>query len=260
VAFKDVFNAMKISENQIGLSWIGQAGFVIKTASRTIAIDPYLTNSVYRNFKSECGFGFKRLSPILFEPQDIIFDYLFASHEHGDHLDVDAVLPLTNNGITRLYTNEESAAIAVGLGVPAERIVRLEKGQRLQLDGFSVVIIPADHGDLSPNALGFLFDFGFASIYYSGDTAYNPVMLKVAIDLKPDIALLPINGAFGNLDARTATLLACDLRAKVCIPHHFWTFPMHLGNPQEAIELFQQFAPACDLVLQTPGDVLLYPG
>lgn len=259
MAFIDDFNAIELMEGKICITWIGQAGFLIKTARKVIAIDPYLTDSVYELFKADYGYGFKRLTPALFKPTELTVDYLFSSHEHGDHMDVEAIFPMTDNSITKLYANRESTEVAIEKGVPLWKIETIEKGDQIQLDEIKVTVLCADHGELSPNAMGFLFDFGFAKIYYSGDTAYNKNILQQAIDSQPDIALLPINGAFGNLDAREAALFANDLKAKICIPHHFWTFPMHLGNPQQAIELFPQLAPSCKLVMQTPGETLFYP-
>lgn len=259
MGYIEIFNAIKVRDDQICIIWLGQAGFLIKTAQKTIAIDPYLTDSVYEYFKADHGYGFKRMSPALIPPCELAVDYLFSSHEHGDHMDTGAIFPLMNNERTKLYANQESAAIAIENGVPPTKIVTIKSGDQIDLDGFYVTALSADHGDLSPNAMGFMFDFGFAKVYYSGDTAYNKKVLQKAIEMHPDIALLPINGAFGNLDAHDAALLANSLSAKICIPHHFWTFPMHMGDPQQAIELFPILAPDCELHMQTPGEGLLFP-
>ncbi len=114
--------------------------------------------------------------------------------------------------------------------------------------------LAAQHGDLSPEAMGFLFDFGFIRIYYSGDTAYDLPMLAPALKARPELVLLPINGAYGNLNAVEAAKLANNLGAKVCIPHHFWTFSIHLGSPQEFIGAMAEYAPGCELHMLTPGE------
>jgi L-ascorbate 6-phosphate lactonase len=102
--------------------------------------------------------------------------------------------------------------------------------------------------------MGFLFDFGFGRIYYSGDTAYDLEALALALAFRPDVALLPINGAYGNLNAVEAAMLANAVNAKVLIPHHFWTFPIHMGNPQGLIETLPEHASGCALRILTPGE------
>jgi L-ascorbate 6-phosphate lactonase len=262
MAFKAYLRDIKVEPDSLGIFWLGQAGFLIKTpAGKVIVVDPYLSDYVYKLLGKEHGYGFKRMTPPLFDPGDIKIDWLFASHEHGDHLDVDALQLLLKDGHTPLYTNTESARIISEAGAPKVSVHVLHKGEMHDFGEFKLIVTTADHGDLCPDALGFIFDFGFTRVYYSGDTAYNKKVLQQAIDLKPEVALLPINGAFGNLNAVEAAKLADDLGSRVCIPHHFWTFPLHngeKGTPMDAIEAFPKFAPDCELVMRYPGEAYIY--
>ena len=241
---------------------MGQAGFLLKTpGNKVIAIDPYLTDYVYKLLKKDYGYGFKRMTASVFKPGEIEIDYLFSSHEHGDHLDVDAIFELLNNKRTMLYANAESKKIAVGAGVPEEKITLIKKDMAISFDEFELIVTTADHGEICNDAMGFIFDFGFLKVYYSGDTCYNVKVLKKAIDLKPQVALLPINGAFGNLNAEDAAKLANLMQSKVCIPHHFWTFPLHKGekgDPIDAIKAFPEYAPDCRLVMLSPGEAFMF--
>ena len=70
------------AKGQVALFWLGQAGFLIKTASgRTIAIDPYFTDHVRYTLNN---IGFKRLTPALCGADEIEFDALLISHEPED--------------------------------------------------------------------------------------------------------------------------------------------------------------------------------
>jgi len=262
MTFKAYMDSIRVKPGSICIVWLGQAGFLLKAPNgKVIAIDPYLTDYVYKLFHKEHGYGFKRMTAPVFRPGDIEIDYLFSSHEHGDHLDVDAVAKLLNNKRTVLFANKESMKIAAEAGVPLDKIKIIRKDMTIDFDEFKLIITTADHGELCRDAMGFIFDFGFVRIYYSGDTAYNKDVLQKAIDVKPEIALLPINGAFGNLNAEEAAKLADDMHSKVCIPHHFWTFPLHKGekgDPMDAIELFPKFAPDCKLVMLYPGEAYIY--
>ncbi len=235
---------------------------MLKTpGNKIIAIDPYLTDYVYKLLNKEYGYGFKRMTASVFKPGEIDIDYLFSSHEHGDHLDVDAILELLSNRSAMLYANAESKKIAVGTGVPQEKITLIKKDMAISFDEFELVVTAADHGEFCNDAMGFIFDFGFAKVYYSGDTCYNVKVLKKAIDLKPQVALLPINGAFGNLNAEDAAKLANLMQSKVCIPHHFWTFPLHKGekgDPIDAIKAFPEYAPDCRLIMLSPGEAFMF--
>lgn len=257
--FSEKIEELKVQQGTVAVVWIGQAGFLLKTAGgKTILIDPYLTDYVYKLFAADEGLAFKRLSAPLFEPGEIEPDLLLISHEHGDHLDMEALPVFLENGKTQCYANQVCIEEAKKAGIPTERMHCIEKSKTYDLGEFRLITLDCDHGELSPQALGLMLDFGFTKVYYSGDTSYNLSRLQGAIALRPEVALLPINGAFGNLDAEEGAKFAADLRAKACIPHHFWTFPKHLGNPIEALETFPKYAPDCRLDMYTPGDILIY--
>ena len=61
----DAITKRQIREGIIGIFWLDQAGFAIKTAlGRIIAIDPYLSNSCHRLLQNY-GYGFKRIMHLL---------------------------------------------------------------------------------------------------------------------------------------------------------------------------------------------------
>ena len=258
--FADTFNALKVKKGTVAVAWAGQAGFIFKTAGgKVIAIDPYLSDYVYECFKEQEGLGYKRLSPPLFDVGDIGIDVLLSSHEHGDHLDMISIPKIMADKKTVCYANGPSMAIAKEAGLDMSRFTLTHIGDEFDMGEFALRILDCDHGELCPEATGLMLDFGFGKIYYSGDTCYNKEALKAAIAEQPEVALLPINGAYGNLDSKDASLLAADLGAKYCIPHHFWTFANHFGNPREAIDEFPKNAPGCVLQMMTPGEIFVYP-
>ena len=79
--FSEKIKNLKVEPGSVCVVWIGQAGFLLKTAGgKTIVIDPYLTDYVYKLFREEEGLAFKRLSVPLFEPDEIETDYLLIYH------------------------------------------------------------------------------------------------------------------------------------------------------------------------------------
>lgn len=257
--FSKYIETVNVPENKVALFWLGQAGFALKThAGKFIAIDPYLTNYVRESIPEE-GDAFKRMTAPLFDPDEITFDILLSSHEHGDHFDVNA-MPELMTAKTEVYANADSIRTAQNAGIDTSKVHEIAKGQEIEFEEFKLYTTNCNHGTLAPNAMGFILDFGFVKIYYSGDTCYDREALAQAIEMQPEVALLPINGAFGNLNAKDAAYFAKDLNAKVCVPHHFWTFPLHrapLGDPLDAFQLFPEIVPECALQLLTPGEALI---
>ena len=250
--FVQAYSAAAPAEGHAELFWLGQAGFLIKTASgRAICIDPYFSDHVMR---TENNIGFKRMSPPPCAADDIVFDVLLISHEHGDHFDIEAIGDMMKNGKTQVYTNVTAAAGMEKMGLDMSRVHVLKKGEKLQLDDCTLLPVDCDHGELAPEALGFILDFGFTRVYYAGDTALSYNRLAVPMEIKPEIAILPINGAFGNLDGYMAAEYAGKLGCKVCVPCHFWTFPLHHGDPQQIIDTIGEKAPNCRLQLLCQGE------
>ena len=254
--FAETVKNLEVEQGTAALIWLGQAGFMIKTAGgKIVVIDPYLTDYVYEAFKDEEGLGYKRVTAPLFEPGEIDIDILLCSHEHGDHLDIYAMPELLGNPGMVCYTNAQSIAELEKNSIDTSRVTAIAIGDSVDMGEFTLRVVDCDHGSSTPGAMGFILDFGFRKIYYSGDTSLNLQRLEEAVAQQPDVGLLPINGAFGNLDSVEAAKLAKELKLKVCVPHHFWTFPRHFGDPMKAIETFPKYAPDCELAMMTPGTV-----
>ena len=254
--FMDRVRGTQVEKDSAAVFWLGQAGFLIKTAEdRQIVIDPYFSDCVERLIPEE-GLGFKRLMPPPCEAGELDTDVLIISHEHNDHFDVDAVGDLIK-AKTEVYTNCIVAEALGKMGFDQSRIHVMKKGEKIELSEFSILPVDCDHGALAPEALCFILDFGFSRLYYAGDTALTLSRLQVPVKLQPEAAILPINGAFGNLNGKEAAEYAGLLKCKICIPCHFWTFPLHHGDPQEIIEHMGESAPDCRLMLLCQGESFL---
>ena len=234
--------------------WLGQAGFLIKTEKgRLTAIDPYFSDCVQRLIPEE-GLGFKRLTPPPCGAGDLAFDALLISHEHNDHFDVDAIAQMMACGRTQVYCPAPVLRQMEEMGLDMARVHLLEKGRPVTLPDMTLTPTDCDHGELAPDALGFMLDLGFTRIYYAGDTHLTPQRLGYPLSVRPEVAILPINGAFGNLDGAEAARYAGMLGARQVIPCHFWTFPLHHGDPQQLIDSLPLEAPGCRLTMLCQGE------
>lgn len=244
---------IKPGKNQIAVIWLGQAGFLIKgNKGNTVAIDVYLTDSCERIV------GFKRLSPSIINPGQLNADILLATHNHPDHLDVDAVPTIMANPKTMLVGSKTVIQDCEKMGIDKSRMTELKTGEEISIKDIEIKSVYADHGELAPDALGFLITVNGVKIYFAGDTAYCPEKMADAIEFKPDIIIPPINGAYGNLNSEEAAMLTRDIGAKVSIPCHFWTFREHGGNPQAFSDAMKVYAPDSVAKFLTPGEVYIY--
>ena len=98
--------------------------------------------------------------------------------------------------------------------------------------GATIRAVYADHGELAPDAVGFLIGIDGIKIYNVGDSGLSTdKILKSLGDVDVDIMIAPINGAFGNLNALEACALGAAVRPKMVIGCHFWMFVEQGGDP-----------------------------
>jgi L-ascorbate metabolism protein UlaG (beta-lactamase superfamily) len=84
------------------------------------------------------------------------------------------------------------------LGVPANRVVRLDAGEIRTLGGVEVRgVFALPTGADVLDTTGYLLRFANGrSVYHTSDTAFHPLVL--AAPREPDVMLVPINGKWGN--------------------------------------------------------------
>jgi L-ascorbate 6-phosphate lactonase len=244
-----------VEPGELAVYWLGQAGFAFKTSGgKILYVDPYLTDSV------ESLVGFKRLCPSVVAPEEVEADALLISHHHEDHLDRGALPTIAARTGARFVAPPQSAALLGELGIGKERIAVALPGSEIDLGFCLVHPVFADHGEMAPDALGFVLDFGVAKVYFTGDTAYRPDKMAAALAFGPDIVIPVINGAYGNMDSKYAARLVRDAQAAVAIPCHFWTFMEHGGDPALFARECAGLSPSTKLVWLTPGTSYIHRG
>ena len=220
---------LKVAPGESAVCWLGQAGFFLKDSQgKELVIDPYLTN---------CGErlrGFKRLSPILLTPEDLSPDYYIITHPHFDHFDYDAVPSVIQTSPGTLFLGPASCCQKLlEQGAPPERCQRLNRNEEYQDGTVKIRGILADHGTMAPDAIGVLLEMGGHRFYFSGDTAFHEALCRDVAAFKPDMAMLSVNGRFGNMNAAEGARAAVLSGVKYGTPCHFWTFAEHGGDPDE---------------------------
>ena len=143
-------------------------------------------------------------------------DFIFVTHEHGDHFDKQAIKQLTGDK-TQLITNKRCADM-LGYGQV------MVNGQSLMFDDIKVEAVPAyniteGHTQFHPKGRdnGFILTIDGLRIYIAGDTEDIPEMASVR-DI--DIAFMPCNQPY-TMTPEQLVSVAKTVKPKVLFPYHY---------------------------------------
>ena len=144
-------------------------------------------------------------------------DYIFVTHEHGDHFDKSALATLRSSQ-TRLVTNQRCADM-LGTGEA------MKNGDSKQIaDGISVEAVPAynnteGHLQFHPKGRdnGYVITIDGLRIYIAGDTEDIEEMAKLK-DI--DIAFLPCNQPY-TMTPDQLVRAAKMVKPRVLFPYHY---------------------------------------
>jgi hypothetical protein len=140
----------------VAIAWLGQAGFLIRTASHTLLIDPYLSDFLARKYRGR-EFPHERLVPPPLAVADIArLDLVLCTHRHSDHMDPDTLAEIaTRHPACRFVIPAADVDHARSLGLPADRLLAIDAGETLApAAGLSVAAVPAAHESLDRDAAG----------------------------------------------------------------------------------------------------------
>jgi L-ascorbate 6-phosphate lactonase len=255
----------------IELWWLGQAGFRLRDPANgpTVFCDPFLSVREDRAWQAP-------IDPATLAEQA---DVVVVSHEHIDHLDRPALRAAAKAPGSRftLVLPRPLVAAAEALGLGSDRIVGAQPDEPIERPGLSIYPVPAQHGvdvadaytfgqELSAGLiryLGYVVEIGGARAYHAGDCIPYPGQIGRLSALRPQIALLPINGRdffregelniVGNMDFREAARLATDIGAQVLVPMHWELFAHNRGYPGDLVSYATDTYPSLSVLVMGRG-------
>ncbi len=236
----DEIAAARPAPGQVALWWLGQSGYVFKTASALFYVDLYLSEHLTAKY-ADTEKPHIRMTRAPLRGADLAgVEWVFASHKHSDHLDPGTLPGLfATSPEARLVLPLSAVEHAVGLGLDRARLLPTPGDETLRLGPLTVHVIPSIHPGLEcpPEegyaALGFIFEVDGVRLYHSGDTIVFDGLAGYLRRWQPDIAFLPINGTderrrrLGvppNMSAAEAVALAREVGVPLVIPHHYDMF------------------------------------
>lgn len=166
-------------------------------------------------------------------------DLILVTHEHGDHLDTEA--------IAALRTGTTQIALAYRCAAEVKEAIVVKNGDKKIFGGLSVEVVPAynlvhkrESGDpYHPQGAGngYVIEFGGKRLYVAGDTENTPEMKALK---KIDIAFLPMNLPYTMTPEMVADA-AKGFKPKILYPYHFGrtdpTELLRLLKDTEAVEV-----------------------
>ena len=271
----------------VAVWFIGQAGFILKFSSGTICyIDPWL---------SDLG-GATRAYPIPLDPHLVAHcDILLTSHDHGDHIDVDADPIIMARSPQAIWLAPRGAEPLVRrLGGADDRTILLHGDEPVTVRDVRITAIPSTHyGFFSEERytpeeeayyasipaqlpaekrdaerfIGFVLECDGLAIYHAGDNnGYHGFLERLARWPAFDLMLLPINGrdwfreqhrVIGNFTYREAAQVAAAAHANLLVPYHYDGFVSNNEYPDALLRYVTSDGPRVPVRILNVGERLV---
>ena len=144
-------------------------------------------------------------------------DYIFVTHEHGDHFDKEAIKLLTGDK-TQLITNQRCADM-LGYGQIMKNGDRIQIAENFTVDAVPAYNISEGRTQFHPKGRdnGFILTIDGLRIYIAGDTEDIPEMKNVK---NIDIAFMPCNQPY-TMTTEQLVKAAKTVKPKVLFPYHY---------------------------------------
>lgn len=195
---KDTFNTGK---GKLEITFIGHGSLMLSFEGKTVQVDPWSRLADYSLFPDA--------------------DLILITHEHGDHLDLEAIHHARKEHTQLVFTELCSQKVSSG--------IIMKNGETREVGGIRIEAIPAyniknKRPDGSPfhprgDGNGYVLTFGDDAIrvYIAGDTENIPEMAGLT-DI--DIAFLPMNLPY-TMTPEMAAKAARSFRPRILYPYHF---------------------------------------
>lgn len=205
-----------MGEKKMKITWLGQAGILLKKDNLKIIIDPYLSDSV----KKINSNNYRRV-PVNDEIFKIQPDVMIFTHNHLDHYDPETVYHFINNKSNVVVLSPKSVWEDVRKIGGDNNYVLFNRHTTWTQNGISFTAVKAEHSDAS--AIGVVIDDGERKYYITGDTLYNEEIFE---DVPDDIyaLFLPVNGVGNNMNFADASKFANRINAQKVVPIHIGMF------------------------------------
>ena len=191
----------------IKVTWLGHSAFKIEKNELIIFIDPWISGNPVTPFKNVSDV--KKAN------------YVFLTHEHGDHGFSDAIDICKNTGATFIgITDIGDKAAERGV----KNIATGNIGGEMKIDDITVYFTRAIHSTQGSAPCGIIITMDDKSVYYSGDTAFFSDMSYYSKLYNIYIMIIPVGSVY-TMGIKEANWAVKKVKPKHVIPMHYNTFP-----------------------------------
>ena len=201
------------------IKWIGQSGYILSDDITELCIDPYLSDVVNRIANRP------RMVDAPFLPQEIESDAVICTHNHLDHVDIDAI-PLMKKENMLFLAPSDAKNQLMECGVT--KFKNFDEGASFKIGDFKLTAVFADH---TVAAVGVIIKHSGITMYFLGDTEYNEKLEELK-KYNIDVMFICINGKLGNMNVDEAIKLTKIINPKVGVPTHYGMFESNTENPE----------------------------
>ncbi len=214
------------------ITWITQGGFIIENTGYRLVVDPYLSDIVEKTV------NLTRLVQVPVELEQLKPDTVFCTHNHIDHLDPVAIPQIAAFYPECRFIGPESVTDDLTeMSVDSTRITTLKTGSKIEIEGFELTAVPANHSD--PYSVGLVIKADNKKIYISGDTRYYPELPGEILNCSGgniNLVLICINGKLNNMGIDEAVHVVRELEPRLASPMHYGLFAENTADPEPFAE------------------------
>lgn len=200
------------------IKWIGQSGYILDDGKTEICIDPYLSDVVNRVA------GRPRMVKAPFLPEELESDAVICTHNHLDHVDIDAI-PLMKKENMLFLAPVDAKNKLLECGVTNYK--EFDEGTQIKVGNFDLEAVFSDH---TVPSIGVVVKHKGNTMYFSGDTEYNEKLEELK-EYNIDIMFICINGKLGNMNVSEAVKFAETVAPKTAVPNHYGMFEINTEDP-----------------------------
>jgi L-ascorbate 6-phosphate lactonase len=163
-----------IDPDGLSIWYLGCNGFILRTNTTTVFIDPYFGSGEHRPYAI-------RMIPVPMDPTDATCDAVLVTHEHADHMHPPSHAPLLEESEGRVYapeTSYEDPDYDGDLRVPEERREVVDIDDTFEIGDLTVHV----RGSSDPDAkepVSYVVEHESGTFYHGGDSRYTGVFDEV---------------------------------------------------------------------------------
>lgn len=190
------------------------------------------------------------IDPYKIEDQPNDADFIFITHEHYDHYDLESISKIQKEN-TQIVFPDSMATKVLGK-FPSKQLTGVVPNTSYVINGLAVETIPSYNTNKnfhpkSNNWVGYILTVNGERIYIAGDTDITEENQKI----KCDIALVPVGGTY-TMNAKEAAELVNTIKPKVAIPTHYACI---VGSLMDGEEFKASLNPEIECLLQMKEDI-----